>query len=69
VKVGDLVKRKWVEAERGPIPKSYKAGLVVEFKDYHKNDPNWAVVRWFDGHGIGNSLYHPDNLEVISEGG
>ena len=63
MKVGDLIKRKWVVAEMGPIPSGYSAGIVIAL-----SDPDWVVVRWVDGHGVGNSLYRPENLEVISEG-
>ena len=68
MKVGDLIKRKWDIAKMGPLPSGYRAGLVVELKEScHGSDPGWAIVRWMDGHGVGNSLYHPDDLEVISE--
>ena len=67
MKVGDLIKRKWDIAKMGPLPSGYRAGLVVGLKDYPHEKAGWAVVRWIDGHGIGNSLYHPDNLEVVSE--
>ena len=67
MKVGDLIKRKWNVAKMGPLPSGYRAGLVVEFKNYHNGDGDRVVVRWVDGHGVGNSLYHPENLEVISE--
>ena len=62
MKVGDLIQRKWVVSERGPMPSGYRAGIVIAL-----SDPDWVVVRWADGHGVGNSLYHPENLEVISE--
>ena len=67
MQVGDLIKRKWDVDKMGPLPSSYKAGVIVDFRNYHGDDnAGWAVVRWLDGHGVGNSLYHPENLEVIS---
>ena len=67
MRVGDLIKRKWNVAKMGPLPSGYRAGIVVGFTKRTRLVAPWAVVRWADGHGIGNSLYHPDNLEVISE--
>ena len=73
MKVGDLIRRKWDVAERGELPNCYRAGVVVEFKAGEvysgatKKDFLWVVVRWVDGHGVGNSMYHPENLEVVSE--
>ena len=67
MKIGDLIKRKWDIAKMGPLPTGYKAGVVVELRDGVTSGADWVVVRWVDGHGIGNSMYHPDNLEVISE--
>ncbi len=67
MKVGDLIKRKWDIAKMGPLPSGYRAGVVVGFTKHPQGDSDWTVVRWADGHGVGNSLYHPDNLEVISE--
>jgi len=64
MKVGDLIKRRWVVDEMGPIPSGFRSGIVIAL-----SDPDWVVVRWADGHGVGNSLYHPENLEVISERG
>tara|TARA_Y100000310_G_scaffold149704_1_gene149060 strand:+ start:1047 stop:1256 length:210 start_codon:yes stop_codon:yes gene_type:complete len=67
VKVGDLIKRKWNVAKMGKLPSGYRAGVVVGFRDYRGYNAGWVVVRWLDGHGVGNSMYHPENLEVISE--
>ncbi len=68
MQVGDLIKRKWDVAKQGPLPSGYKTGVIIELRE----NPGghcacWAVVRWLDGHGVGNSLYHPENLEIISE--
>ena len=67
MKIGDLIKRKWNIDTMGPLPSGYRAGLVVGLGDYRGVNAGWIIVRWMDGHGVGNSMYHPENLEVISE--
>tara|TARA_Y100000296_G_scaffold76118_1_gene96468 strand:- start:31 stop:258 length:228 start_codon:yes stop_codon:yes gene_type:complete len=67
MKVGDLIKRKWNIDTMGPLPSGYRAGLVVGLRDYRGVNAGWIIVRWMGGHGVGNSMYHPENLEVISE--
>ncbi len=61
MKVGDLVRRKW--RNTASPDKDFLVGLVVG------RDRDMMVVQWFDSGWAGNAYYHPENLEVVGEGG
>ena len=67
MKAGDLIKRRWDVAKLGPMPSTYKVGVVVGKTPRSALTGGMILVQWCDGEWIGNACYHPDNLELVSE--